>query len=209
MEPDSFADAVNDLYTRIRKDIPSEPGAQIPPDVAAVAFPLATLRGALDVLFEHLVANPERGRIKRSQIIPALHLFDSLMRGAEHPFWRYSKAMQASTPHRRPPSEVEIIKRGMGVGLLRALMRVYGSRSESKSGVKIETACLKRGIKIKASQLSEWNTQFQTTHADDPEPDRFASRFSTANNGKPITDPDRILANGVHSLDEFFGKANF
>jgi hypothetical protein len=36
----------------------------------------------------------------------------------------------------------------------------------------------------------------------------IAGKLST-DGGKPITDPDRILANGIHNLDEFFGQPNW
>jgi single-stranded DNA-binding protein len=118
-----FADAVIDLYTRILRDIPEEPGTKIPDDVAAVAFPLATLGGALDLLSERLVEKPEPGKVKRSAYIPALNLFDALVTGAAHPFWRYAAIMQKSIHHRRPPTKVEAARRTIAVGLLRALMR--------------------------------------------------------------------------------------
>jgi len=202
LDDEDFADAVIDFYNRIRNDIPEEPGAKVPHDVKAVAFPLATLRGSLDVLKDKLLEDPAPGKIKSSQIIAALHLFDALMTGAEHPFWRYVHALKTS--NRRPPSEAEIIRRQMAVGLLRALKQA-GSLSERSAAAKIETECLKSyGMRITVAQLREWNTDFQTTRADDPEPDRYAAKFR----GKAGTDTNWVLKKGVAQLDEFFGKPN-
>jgi hypothetical protein len=199
---EDFADAVIDLYNRIRRDIPEEPGAKVPNDVKAVAFPLATLRGALDVLKDKLLEDPAPGKIKSSQIISALHLFDALLTGAEHPFWRYVRALKTS--NRRPPSEAEIVRRAMAVGLLRALVQA-GSLSVRLAAAKIEAECLKScGMRISVSQLREWNTDFQATRADDPEPDRCAAKFRS----KAGTDTNWILKKGVAQLDEFFGKPN-
>jgi hypothetical protein len=165
-DPDAaFADAVIDLYNRIRQNIPEEPGSKPPsPDVAAVAFPFATFREALDILEKKLLENPtaeNAGKIKT--LMPALHLFDSLLRGTEHPFWRFMEGMKIS--HRRPPSEVELFRRRMTAGLLRALTRAFGPRSASRAGVMIETGCRKRGWTITSRQLSEWETELST----DPE----------------------------------------
>lgn len=202
MDDETFTADVLALYSRIRKNIPEEPGTKIPDDVAKLAFPLATLREALEALQEQLVAHPERGRIKRSNLMPALALLDALLQGTEHPLWHYTDAVRRSAPHRRPPGEVEILRRAMAVGLLRAVMGELGPRSESRAGTMVQTACLKRGITITSRQLSEWNTDFQVGRSNDPEPDRCAERFR----GKPGTDVSQILRNGVDNLDEFFGS---
>jgi hypothetical protein len=204
-DADDFASRVIDLYTRILKKIPEEPGTRIPDDVAAVAFPLATLGEALDLLCEHIAVYPSPGANKRTAFVQTLHLFDALTSGAEHPFWCYAKSIQSATPHRRPPSKVEEARRAIAVGLLRALMAALGARSESRAGAMIEAACLKRGMRITRRQLTEWNTDFQTTRANDQEPDKIAQRLRTFG-GKLSTDTDRILAAGIRNLDEFFGR---
>jgi hypothetical protein len=200
-DDEAFAIAVVDLYSRIRNGIKEEAGVKIPDDVAAVAFPLATFREALAMLSERVSQKPEPGKVKRSGLIPALHLLDALLRGTEHPIWRYSKAIAPS--HRRPPSEVEVTRRIMAVGLLRALM--HAGFSENRAAGEIASACTKRGIRVTSGQLREWNTEFATTRADDPEPDRCAERFQIIN-GKISTDTSRILNNGINNFDEFFGK---
>jgi hypothetical protein len=203
-EDEAFAIAVFDLYTRIRKGIPEEVGTKISSDVAAIAFPLATLRAAIDALHEHVLENKAPGKVKSSGIMPALHLLDSLMRGTEHPFWRYSRAVTKMNPHRKPPSEVEVMRRAMAVGLLRALMRA-GSLKENRAAAMVATECTKHALPIRVGQLRDWNADFQTTRADDPEPDRCAQRFQTIA-GKPSSDTKRILMAGMANLDEFFGK---
>jgi hypothetical protein len=200
MSDQEFVDAVVDLYNRILKDQPEEPGTKIPEDVAAVAFPLATLGGAVDLLAERVTDKPEPGKVKRSAVIPTMHLFDALLTGAVHPFWRYARIMRSPIAYRKPPTKAELARRTIAVGLLRALMAALGPRSEHRAGIMIQTACLKRGMNITARQLNEWNTEFQT--ARDPEPDRVAQRL----HGKPGADTHQILSAGVNNLDEFFGR---
>jgi hypothetical protein len=62
-EDEAFAIGVFDLYSRIRKGIPEEAGTKIPDDVAAIAFPLATLREALEVLAEQVSENKAPGNV--------------------------------------------------------------------------------------------------------------------------------------------------
>jgi hypothetical protein len=126
------------------------------------------------------------------------------MRGTEHPFWRYSRAVSKMYPYRKPPSEVEIVRRAMAVGLLRALMRA-GSLSENRAAAMVATECTKHALPMTPGQLREWNTHFQTTRANDPEPDRCAARFQTIG-GKRSSDTKRIMSAGIRNLDEFFSK---
>jgi hypothetical protein len=53
-----FGESVNDLYTRIRKNIPSEPGVRIPADVAAIAFPVGTISTATRCHFRWRQSHP-------------------------------------------------------------------------------------------------------------------------------------------------------
>jgi hypothetical protein len=155
---DNFARQVDTLFARALADKPYDARNE-GREVREVAFALAQLRSLTDGAVEKvgLKGLPE------TALVAASDLLDALMSGTEHPIWRYiEEGRRRKRANKAPASRIDTLRRGLLVGLLRALQwdAVPPARSRRAAARRIADQAAVLGVRLTADQIIGWDKLF-------------------------------------------------
>jgi hypothetical protein len=175
-----FAAKVDALYARAVAGKPFDARHEAR-DVREVAFALAQIRSLIECAIKRvgLSALPETG------LVAASDLLDALMKGTDHPIWRYIREGRSrKRVNKAPASDLDNLRRAYVVGILRSL-RFDAQLSKRDAARRLSERASLIDAVLTPDQIIGWDKSFSKNK--DSAPDAFRSDLLQFAGGGPYS----------------------
>ena len=192
---DDFARQVDALYARALAGKPFD-AKDHEREVLEVAFALARLR----ILIDGAIKQTKLSELPGTALIAASDLLNALMKGTNHPIWRYiSEGKAHKRINKAPASVIDSMRRAWIVGILRslqndALPRLSRRRAAKRIAEHGRLLC----AAITSDQIIGWDKYF--CERNDPLPDAVREDILRLG-GRALNNEETILKIGLGRAD--------
>lgn len=186
---DDFARRVDALYARALAGKPFDAEDQ-ERDVREVAFALARVR----ILIDGAIKQTKLSELPGTALVAASDLLDALMKGTNHPIWRYlSEGKSHKRINKAPASVIDSMRRPWIVGILRSLQNDVSPQLSRRSAAKRIAEQLFCAA-MTSDQIIGWDKYFREQN--DRLPDAVRADISRLCGGAPNNE-ETILKIGL------------